>query len=325
MEKEKLVSISERDWHYRLVKFVWDFEPKEFKNLCPYFWLTIASMIVFPFVGVYRMCSKAVGKVSSLISRVHRENAKTSYRKILMNLSKEEVFFIVNYDRLYLDSHFATARRCDYMGRFVRGLSRKTFRDVAEDIKSELGIDEESTDEWRELFNRKIESVEREYNERIRKMQCQIEKNESRKKQRRYLMNDVIEITKNMSLVFMTLVIVLLFMLFSFLLTDFAVLLFTLSMEDYIVLLRVLGFMLCGVIIFCLVIFLYNYVLENYRKISENKVFLIVSWPFSYLFGIILSLIVGIKKSASEFGGIFKEYFKASYSDYCPGIEWKDE
>ena len=35
-------------------------------------------------------------------------------------------------------------------------------------------------------------------------------------------------------------------------------------------------------------------------------------------------LFVGIVKGIGSSSGIFGEYFGASYSDYCPGIEWCD-
>jgi hypothetical protein len=35
-------------------------------------------------------------------------------------------------------------------------------------------------------------------------------------------------------------------------------------------------------------------------------------------------LAVGLVKGIGSSSGIFGEYFGASYSDYCPGIEWVD-
>jgi hypothetical protein len=50
----------------------------------------------------------------------------------------------------------------------------------------------------------------------------------------------------------------------------------------------------------------------------------IILWKF-----LIVTIIAGgcvlIWKSFISFLGIFGEYFGASYTDYCPGIEWKDE
>jgi hypothetical protein len=42
-------------------------------------------------------------------------------------------------------------------------------------------------------------------------------------------------------------------------------------------------------------------------------------------FNIIGGILIGFKEGFREFGGIFAEYFSSSYSDYCPGITWKEE
>lgn len=49
-QHEKLIKITPSCWHYRLIKYIWNIDPKMFMNLCPYFWLTIASLFVLPFV-----------------------------------------------------------------------------------------------------------------------------------------------------------------------------------------------------------------------------------------------------------------------------------
>ena len=54
MEKDKLISITKDDWHYKLIKFTWEIEPSEIKSLCPYFWLTIASIFCCLPVSIYK-------------------------------------------------------------------------------------------------------------------------------------------------------------------------------------------------------------------------------------------------------------------------------
>lgn len=51
-EKPKLMRVSMKSWHYRLVKYVLGSNaptPKTMQNGCPYFWLLIFSIIVSPF------------------------------------------------------------------------------------------------------------------------------------------------------------------------------------------------------------------------------------------------------------------------------------
>lgn len=54
-QHEKLIKITPSCWHYRLIKYIWKIDPKMFMNLCPYFWLTIASLFVLPFVWLYNV------------------------------------------------------------------------------------------------------------------------------------------------------------------------------------------------------------------------------------------------------------------------------
>lgn len=117
---------------------------------------------------------------------------------------------------------------------------------------------------------------------------------------------------------------------------------FTRSFGDYLVLLRVLGGIAIGVI--CIV---YGFwcveEIKEWFKYKSSKawfewVFLIPAIPFAaivwilkvivgdFLFGFILKgVFEGIVKGAVEYGGIFAEYFNASYSDYCPGINWEEK
>jgi len=39
---------------------------------------------------------------------------------------------------------------------------------------------------------------------------------------------------------------------------------------------------------------------------------------------ILKGILIGIIEGFREYGGIFADYFDASYSDYCPGINWKN-
>lgn len=52
-DKPKLMRVSLKSWHYRLMKFVLGDNtptPKNMQNGCPYFWLLVLSMLALPFV-----------------------------------------------------------------------------------------------------------------------------------------------------------------------------------------------------------------------------------------------------------------------------------
>jgi len=56
-EKPKLMRVSLKSWHYRLIKYVLGDSaptPKTMQNGCPYFWLLIFSILVVPFVLLWQ-------------------------------------------------------------------------------------------------------------------------------------------------------------------------------------------------------------------------------------------------------------------------------
>lgn len=59
-QHEKLIKITPSCWHYRLIKYIWNIDPKMFMNLCPYFWLTIASLFALPFVWLYKVIKNGI-------------------------------------------------------------------------------------------------------------------------------------------------------------------------------------------------------------------------------------------------------------------------
>jgi hypothetical protein len=56
-EKPKLMRVSMKSWHYRLIKFVLRDNaptPKTMQNGCPYFWLLVFSLFAFPFLMLWK-------------------------------------------------------------------------------------------------------------------------------------------------------------------------------------------------------------------------------------------------------------------------------
>lgn len=47
MKEVKNYNLSSKTWHGWLMKKIWDMEPKEFTNMCPYFWLTVFNVFWF--------------------------------------------------------------------------------------------------------------------------------------------------------------------------------------------------------------------------------------------------------------------------------------
>ena len=57
LAKPKLMRVSLKSWHYRLIKFILRDNaptPKTMQNGCPYFWLLVLSMLALPFVLLFK-------------------------------------------------------------------------------------------------------------------------------------------------------------------------------------------------------------------------------------------------------------------------------
>ena len=69
-EKPKLMKVSMKSWHYRLLKYVLRSNaptPKTMQNGCPYFWLLIFSVLVVPFVFLFHVF---VGMVKGVLAGI---------------------------------------------------------------------------------------------------------------------------------------------------------------------------------------------------------------------------------------------------------------
>jgi len=56
-DKPKLMRISKKSWHYRLLQYVLKDNvptPHDMQNGCPYFWLVLFSMLVVPFIVIFK-------------------------------------------------------------------------------------------------------------------------------------------------------------------------------------------------------------------------------------------------------------------------------
>lgn len=57
-DKPRLMRISKKSWHYRLLKYVLKSQaptPHDMQNGCPYFWLVMFSLLVLPFILIFKV------------------------------------------------------------------------------------------------------------------------------------------------------------------------------------------------------------------------------------------------------------------------------
>ncbi len=158
-------------------------------------------------------------------------------------------------------------------------------------------------------------------------------------------MNKIAEITKNIIVFVCLCLLVSIVFIATNALTDLLVwiLHFTIDWNNFLYRLSIIGILfVCTILMICITTFFTKYG-ETWRKEKNKNVFkwiVVILWyPIyfitNYIFikfiwrllicTIIFGVCEGIIEGFNEFGGIFADYFNASYSDYCPGINWEKE
>ena len=340
--KEKLISMNEHCWHYKLIKFVWNFEPKEFKNLCPYFWLTIASLFVLPFVCIWK-CVKFVGNkilgiFSYLSSKLINWLDAQEYSRKLVQLSQTDIYYLKHKD----ESDNDLINRAGELLHFT--LLKRYFK-THPNLLSDVKVDECKEDDFAVQLDKMFENLQL-YKKKLQKKEET--KEEARKRMKRR-MNRIAEIAKNIGIFIYLCGLVSLIFVFVNIFTDFFVYIlhFSVDWENFwSSLIKVFAIFGLSATIAILIIAFANYG-EEWRKQKNKNIFkriLVILWyPFYIIIGkllmeyividffckfliytILWGIIKGIGTGFNEFGGIFADYFNASYSDYCPGINWEN-
>lgn len=107
------IQLSRNSWHYKLQRWTWG--EIHFQNFCPYFWLTIFSIIISPFtlikksvVWTYEKIFQILGKVFDLFCGllfctrdiIDDKICKPAFRKSISLMSDKEVLNLHNINRL---------------------------------------------------------------------------------------------------------------------------------------------------------------------------------------------------------------------------------
>jgi hypothetical protein len=348
---EKLISMNEHCWHYKLVKFVWGFDPKEFKNLCPYFWLTIASIFAFPVVllwtGVKYVFSKLFDGIIFISDKIATKVEDNHYTKVISNLTKSDVYYLKhrrdNNYQIYAATEF---RHFKLLDKFL-DKHPKMFDDLF--LRSDM--DEEEVDKWEDDFTSELSRM---FDVRTRKRQKAIENDRKQDEFNRSMkakMNKIAEVTRSI------------FTFIYALMLSFAVFFATTALTDFVIWFSHQMYILdwphfwatvwhvakifvvvCSVIIAISAFLVYG---VEWKDVENKKwwmwLLLIFWYPLYFVIGIAIckwivyyflykliiytilwGILRGIGVGFQEFGGIFADYFNASYSDYCPGINWED-
>jgi len=397
-EKPKLMRVSKNSWHYKLMKYVLKSNaptPKDMQNGCPYFWLLAFSLLVIPFIMIFKgivwvlslvprmlfwvMERMVIDWINGLEDEIAYDAYQTSYgysgggtkmpkiARIFFAYSDESFY------NLYLKKKYNLDR------------NDPEFKDKAKEFKLKWEVWNDKIRKDREVALQ--ESLEREEKER----QLKIKRDKRRKEVEakwearmkpikeslvnigswfrktftveRGRVNMIVKRTKQFFGTIVTLLILgVTFNLVNVIASGVMVVIdWSIVNWMYFVYagLFILG---CGVAYLFYVLitswgerivgkykngkkvwyvepFIYliwlpikylvmfiTYIVVNVIYIPLKAIFytLLFLWILKPLAKLVVSLTVSLVKGIGSSTGIFGEYFGASYSDYCPGIEWCD-
>lgn len=85
--------LKKNSWHSRLMKFSWNLYPNDFSHLCPYFWIVLGSVLLFPFMCFGKGFTFLIEKGMDMYDRWENEKVERWYGEYYYHLksSKEEL------------------------------------------------------------------------------------------------------------------------------------------------------------------------------------------------------------------------------------------
>jgi hypothetical protein len=401
-EKPKLMRVSLKSWHYRLVKYVLKDNvptPKTMQNGCPYFWLLIFSLLVLPIV----LSWKIFITILTFLPKYYFKGLEALANNWLKNISDEQAYDIYNgyYNKkipLTAKLYFKNKDGGGYYSNLDRimfeqfleknyGIIRSTNND--EYIKKR----EEIAEKWEEYRN-KIYAERRKLSEEKYRLDSErrlvemkreklrkekIEKFERAMKplydgissifsqiRKTFTFNldwkNIIKRTKQIVGAIITLLILTGTFFFVEAMVHLTMIFVKFSIENWYIYaaLGILALFVC--IVYLFITFFTGWIQNIISKYDGGKkvwyveplkfivtyvifypckyialfmwyVILTILWiPIKYFYLYILKkigIILGngfksLYNNVIGSTGIFGEYFDASYTDYCPGIEWVD-
>ena len=337
------IVLSPNSWHAKLIKWVFGFGTEDFKNLCPYFWTLVASiLVVIPVTPIKALCLALNWTIEKLIDLIEKGRER-NFDRFIANLSKGELFALVCYkygsESLRKKTEFDSKYRIIFdkikINLFHYAGKTRSMSDLIDLICSRF----EKDSKW-EKWDKDFET---EYN--IRKQELEIlsdklRKKPIKKKKNSEIIGQITEATKYFIKTFLAIASFILMGIFSQIFIQVLIFLFTREAQDYITFLEILG-MIITIVIFGLYEIWGIFTINEWMEFKEKKtivewILLVPAFPFAILYYLICSKILhaisyvlkgiamGIIEGFKEYGGIFADYFDASYSDYCPGINWKN-
>ena len=395
--KPKLMRVSKNSWHYGLIKYVLRDSaptPRDMQNGCPYFWLLIFSVLVLPFVLMFKVVKWVVLLVPKFIFFILEELVNAW----IAGLDDEAAYDLqqnIGYSsgRAKLPTtaklFFNNNGDVDFFEMFLEqkysGLSKTDpeYAEKRQEIKNKWVTwnDEQRTkrNEQREIEWKREDDIRKRRAENTRLRKEAEERWEARMKPirdgfaefgtwwtktftvKRGRVNTIVKRTKQFMGAIVTLIVVAATYFVVNYISLVLMVLIDAAIAGWMYLLILLGIAVACAIIYFLYVLVSSWgqsVVNEYNRGKKvwyvEPVIYLVWYPVKYFvlalsfivvhiiwtpirflgyimifkyflrpIGIFIgNAIVGLAKGIGSSTGIFGEYFGASYSDYCPGIEW---
>lgn len=86
--KDGEITLSEKSWHFKLLKYMWDVDIRSLTNMCPYYWSVVCSVIILAPYLIIRYFMKAIEWIHNL--EVLKKATSFKIKKPLIIASKKE-------------------------------------------------------------------------------------------------------------------------------------------------------------------------------------------------------------------------------------------
>lgn len=354
-EKNSSVKLSTRSWHYRLVRLILGNAaptPQNMFNLCPYFWLLIFSILVSPVVlpikGIFYVMNSLSDVMTDAMDRyIISPNLKKWYNEL-------EDYKTLKYLNIYGDGKKLSRKQLEKLG--LNHSSDIAFRRYQIDTgkspwkEESYGWTEEFEDWVDRMRMKRVEKAEeriaawRRTEDRFENTVDWVDLGIRRVSSTVSSWKYIVKWTKR----FVGLVVTLL----GLAATYYAVNLISrgvlwmvdvMTLKDLVTALIILGAAVAIILLVYLIGEWAKHMKQHGTRLWYVRVLYYVSlyliyypakivlWDVTWrLLLVNLGLFLAAAGTATwrfitGFLGIFGEYFGASYTDYCPGIEWEEE
>ncbi|MFW6247297.1 MAG: flagellar export protein FliJ [bacterium] len=356
-EKPKLMKVSLKSWHYKLVKYVLRSNaptPRNMQNGCPYFWLLIFSLLTVPFVFTGRLIYNILTFLGAYFDLFLNRMAD----KMLVGYQPYKAYDMYQNNRLSLFMKYKFDDEFSFLNKYIEKKYGISFND---DKWNEVLL--KVRDEWEQKRQKVVHKAQKNVERENKKRMKQQKRRENFNKKIDILsdkINDlfspkdwktIIRATKNVVGALITLM----FLFITFGLTTIISwgLMFVINFfANNLMILGYIGIgILSGVILALIVYVLTQYIrniVDDYKLGDRHwyidvliytvynplyylayGLFIVFKYglyvPLKFIFvDVIWNVLKSIWFALVGVSGIFGEYFNASYTDYCPGIEWVD-